>query len=259
VRNKTDADNGSFGVCRVIDGFRSVSPDPSHSPNQAAFNEGQEIQNRGFTVLRQLLPHAVIDELTRSLGSTSGAGKRGMLAHPVVRLVSTSEAVLDAVRPYLSGSPRPVRSIYFDKSPSSNWLVAWHQDLTISVTHQSDISGFGPWSTKDGHVHVQPPVEVLENMITLRLHLDDTDESNGALKVLPGSHCHGRLDALEIERLRAATSEEICRANKGDALLMRPLILHASGRSTSGGHRRILHIEYAGCDLPHGLHWNPDA
>ena len=137
--------------------------------------------------------------------------------------------------------------------------MAWHQDLTIAVTHQADVPGFGPWSTKDGVVHVQPPVELLQDMITLRLHLDDTDESNGALKVLPGSHVHGRLAAADIERLRGSISEEICRAQRGDALLMRPLILHASGRSTSDRHRRILHIEYAGNDLPDGLHWNHEA
>lgn len=182
-----------------------------------------------------------------------------MLIHPAVRRFATSGDVLDAVRPFLPDSPRPVRAIYFDKSPGSNWLVAWHQDLTISVTHQVEAPGFGPWSTKDGLAHVQPPVDVLQTMITFRLHLDDTDESNGALRLLPGSHCHGRLTAPDIERLRASIPEETCCASRGDALLMRPLILHASGRSTSNRHRRILHIEYAGYDLPHGLHWNHAA
>jgi len=179
-----------------------------------------------------------------------------MLSLPWVRDLATSETLLAAVRPYLPDSPRPVRAIYFDKSPGTNWLVAWHQDLTIAVADQTDAPGFGPWSTKEGLIHVQPPVELLQNMITLRLHLDDTDESNGALRLIPGSHTQGRLAAPDIERLRSTLSEETCRASQGDALLMRPLILHASGRSTSDRHRRILHIEYAGCDLPHGLQWN---
>ena len=218
-----------------------------------------QVQNRGFTLVRKLLPHSAIDDLTSSLGAASSAGQRGMLVHPLVHQFSTSARTLDVVRPFLPDSPRPVRAIYFDKSPSSNWLVAWHQDLTISVAHQAETPGFGPWSTKDRLIHVQPPVSVLQNMITLRLHLDDTDATNGALRLLPGSHCHGRLTAPDIERLRATTPEETCRASRGDALLMRPLILHASGRSTSDGHRRILHIEYAGSDLPHGLIWNHAA
>jgi hypothetical protein len=216
-----------------------------------------EVQNRGFTVVRELLPLPAIDDLLASLGFASGAGQRGMLGKPFVRQLAKSDLLLDAVRPYLPGPPRPVRAIYFNKSPGMNWLVAWHQDLSISVTQQLEAPDFGPWTTKEGLIHVQPPVEVLESMITLRLHLDDTDESNGALRLLPGSHRYGRLTAPEVEKLRAAIPEEICRASRGDALLMRPLILHASSRSTSDRHRRILHIEYAGCELPHGLHWNP--
>ena len=167
-----------------------------------------------------------------------------MLGRRFVSELAHSEPLISAVRPYLPGPPRPVRAIYFNKS---------------SETHQADVPGFGPWSTKDGVVHVQPPVELLQDMITLRLHLDDTDESNGALKVLQGSHVYGRLAAADIERLRGSIPEEICRAQRGDALLMRPLLLHASGRSTSDRHRRILHIEYAGNDLPDGLHWHHDA
>jgi hypothetical protein len=218
-----------------------------------------EIQNRGFAVVRELLSQTDVDELTTELGSPSGAGRRGMLAHPLVKELSTSAALMSAVREHVPGTPRAVRAIYFDKSPGTNWLVAWHQDLTISVTHQVEAPGFGPWSRKDGLIHVQPPAELLQTMIALRLHLDNTDESNGALRLLPGSHLHGRLGAPDIERLRGLIPEEICRASKGDALLMRPLTLHASGRSVSDRRRRILHIEYAGADLPHGLHWNESA
>jgi hypothetical protein len=33
--NKTDAGNGSYGICRVIDASRSPSPDPSRSANSS--------------------------------------------------------------------------------------------------------------------------------------------------------------------------------------------------------------------------------
>jgi hypothetical protein len=36
---------------------------------------------------------------------------------------------------------------------------------------------------------------------------------------------------------------------------MRPLLLHASARSTSPRPRRVVHIEYAARDLPQGLEW----
>jgi hypothetical protein len=42
---------------------------------------------------------------------------------------------------------------------------------------------------------------------------------------------------------------------EGGVMLMRPLLLHASSKCRTGAHRRVLHIEYAGCDLPSGLQW----
>jgi ectoine hydroxylase-related dioxygenase (phytanoyl-CoA dioxygenase family) len=153
-----------------------------------------------------------------------------------------------------------VRAIYFDKSPETNWLVPWHQDLTIAVNAQKQtIDGFGPWSVKDGITHVQAPITLLEQMLTVRIHLDDADESNGALRILPGSHQFGRLAADRIRELCSNGNETVCAAAAGDALLMCPLLLHASSRSTTARHRRILHIEYAAFALPNGLAWHEAA
>lgn len=218
-----------------------------------------ELLNQGFTLVRELLPHSAVEKLAQTLGTAAGAGQRGMLSKPEVSELAASEAFLSVVRPCLPGTPRPVRAIYFDKSPGRNWLVAWHQDLTIAVTHEAEAPGFGPWSRKDGLIHVQPPVEILENMLTLRLHLDDADESNGALRLIAGSHAFGRLSPAASDQLRTTLPEVTCRAGRGDALLMRPLTLHASGRSVSDRRRRILHLEYAGLDLPCGLNWHPGA
>ena len=119
--------------------------------------------------------------------------------------------------------------------------------------------GFGPWSTKDGIPHVQAPAELLEQMLTLRLQLDDADASNGALRVLPGSHRFGRLSADRIQQLRREQPDFLCAVSAGDALLMRPLLLHASSRSAHPRHRRVLHIEYAGFNLPAELEWHEAA
>ena len=142
----------------------------------------------------------------------------------------------------------PVRSILFDKTPDENWPVPWHQDLTIAVHEKYDVDGYGTWSVKDGAPHVQPPIAVLETMTTARLHLDDATTSNGALWVVPGSHRSGKLDAGEVREL-TSTSAIACECQAGDVLLMSPLILHSSRRSTVAGHRRVLHVEYARLDV----------
>jgi ectoine hydroxylase-related dioxygenase (phytanoyl-CoA dioxygenase family) len=120
----------------------------------------------------------------------------------------------------------------------------------LDVLDQSE-----PWSVKEGVPHVQPPVELLEQMLTVRLHLDDCDETNGALRVLPGSHRLGRLSADAIKSLREETAVA-CSVAAGGALVMRPLLLHSSERSHRESHRRVIHLEYAGFDLPDGLEWH---
>ncbi len=213
----------------------------------------------GFSIVPQVIAPAECQQLIELLGAVSGAGRRGLLGITEVAALARSARILDLIRPHLVGVPVPVRSIYFDKSPTANWLVPWHQDLTIAVTAQAEVPGFGPWSHKEGIPHVQPPIALLEQMLTLRLHLDPADESNGALQVLAGSHRLGRLDSYQINVQRSFVPAFLCSVAAGDALLMRPLLLHASGRSLAQSHRRILHIEFAGFSLPDALRWHEQA
>lgn len=146
------------------------------------------------------------------------------------------------------------KAIYFDKPAGSNWLVAWHQDLMINVDRRAaDLPGFGPWTAKAGWVAVQPPVAVLENTVAIRLHLDDCDATNGALKVVPASHLSGVVPPETIAA-RAAPAT-VCAVPAGGVMLMKPLLLHASSRSTSNRPRRVVHLEFSDVELPQGLVW----
>lgn len=147
-----------------------------------------------------------------------------------------------------------VKSIYFDKPGASNWFVSYHQDLTISVDRKVDVAGFGPWSVKQNQYAVQPPLAILQNNFTIRIHLDDTDEHNGALLVVPQSHLKGvyRPETIDWNNEVEAT----CRVEKGGIMLMRPLLLHASSRTTNNKKRRVLHIEFSNQILPEPLQWS---
>jgi ectoine hydroxylase-related dioxygenase (phytanoyl-CoA dioxygenase family) len=149
-----------------------------------------------------------------------------------------------------------VRGLLFNKLPEANWAVPWHQDLTIAVRERRQAPGFGPWSLKDGVVHVQPPDEVIARMVSVRIHLDDTDAQNGALRVIPGSHTEGRLSAEAIGRWTTSRTAVTLEAPAGSVLLMRPHLLHASSAAEPPGQRRVIHIEYAADELPFGLEWN---
>ena len=147
-----------------------------------------------------------------------------------------------------------VKSIYFDKPGESNWFVSYHQDLTISVDKKMELSGFGPWTVKQNQFAVQPPTEILEDNFTIRIHLDNTDKENGALRVIPKSHLNGirRVDAGEMESIPEVT----CTVDRGGVMLMKPLLLHSSSRTTNNARRRVIHIEFSRSILPEGLNWS---
>ncbi|MBM9889012.1 MULTISPECIES: phytanoyl-CoA dioxygenase family protein [Deefgea] len=145
-----------------------------------------------------------------------------------------------------------VRSIFFDKTPQQNWLVSWHQDLTVTAAETFSAEGWGPWSRKENIIHVQPPLEVLQSMLTMRLHLDRATKQNGCLKVIPRSHLGGivrsELSAKEVNAV-------FCEAEVGDILLMSPLLWHASSKAIEASSRQVLHFEYSNHRCATDLAW----
>lgn len=166
-----------------------------------------------------------------------------------------SNKFIELASTLLGSEPNIVRVIYFDKTPDKNWLVTWHQDRTVALNEKTELTGWGPWSVKDNTHHVQPPLEVLNKMVTFRLHLDKTDEYNGCLKVIPKSHELGILTQKEVTEVVNSQKSYLCKAKEGDLLLMKPHILHSSSKSTKPFHRRVIHVEYSNYKLPENLSW----
>lgn len=225
----------------------------------------KQLEHDGFLALEGSLSTETVEVLRRETAfdhkrrEKVGAGLRGLLRlAPSVAMLARSEQISRVLEEVGVGPARCVRGIYFDKQRDANWKVAWHQDLTIAVKQRVDVDGFSAWTMKAGIQHVQPPVNILEDMVAVRVHLDDADESNGCLRVIPGSHRHGRLNAEQITRLRKNVKETSCVVKKGDILVMRPLLLHASSIAEQPNHRRVIHLEYASIDLPGGLEWYED-
>jgi ectoine hydroxylase-related dioxygenase (phytanoyl-CoA dioxygenase family) len=225
-----------------------------------------EIQNNGFAICEGVLPPEEIAGLLGALGRIGEFGslqKRGATfairnlldTSLEVRELAKSDVVRRLVEAVLGPESFAVRGILFDKISDANSKVPWHQDVTIAVHEKVEAEGFGPWSIKADVLHVQPPAFVLEHMISVRFHLDPCGEDNGALRVIPGSHLQGRIPDEEIARIREEVPERICAVRAGGALLMRPLLLHASSPSRVPGHRRVVHIDFAAVELPNGMRW----
>lgn len=172
-----------------------------------------------------------------------------------LRAYVESAQILDFVKSYIGGCPKLARAIYFNKTENQNWLVSWHQDKTTAVSDKVDCSTWSNWSVKNNVIHAQPPLEAYNKMLTIRLHLDDTDASNGCLKVISGSHLLGVLPQQDISRHTDNKSETVCAAKAGDALLMHPLLIHSSSKATSPSSRRIIHMEYSSFELPKNIQW----
>jgi len=222
------------------------------------------LERQGFAVVHDVLSRQAVDELIArikilsidNLTTHSGYAMRHLVRSvPAIRELAENAAVRDLIEPLLGPSAFVARSIFFDKTPDANWKVAWHQDLTIAVRKKVEVDGYTAWSVKEGIVHVQPPVSVLEEMVTVRLHLDDCGPENGPLQVIPKSHNTGRLTGEQISTWRAQGKPLACVVPRGGALLMRPLLLHASSPATAPMHRRVVHLEFACDPLPGGLEW----
>lgn len=147
-----------------------------------------------------------------------------------------------------------VKSIYFDKPEQSNWYVAYHQDLTISVDQKLHLAGYGPWTIKQNQFAVQPPIDILKSIFTVRIHLDDTNFENGALKVIDKSHDKGIFRSENINW--NIEKEIICDIEAGGIMIMKPMLLHGSNRSTNSKRRRVVHIEFCDLELPNELNWS---
>lgn len=205
------------------------------------------------------IPDALNDNVLGLLESAVGSlpsDRPGVrIAHNAdlfVALASNGPVGIGAAR-FTSAGCRPVRVILFDKSEQTNWSLGWHQDRTIAVAEKIDVPNFGPWTVKAGIHHVEPPIELLERMVSLRVHLDRVDDANAPLLIAPGSHRLGRIPEFQIDAVVERCGIRRCLAERGDVWAYSTLILHASEAARRPRRRRVLQIDYSPDELPSGL------
>lgn len=230
-----------------------------------AISSAQQVEEQGFSIIEDAIRSDVVEALRSSLAAanvvvTRSRGVRNLASKvPEIAALAMSPDIRGLAESVIGSPAILVRSILFDKVEGANWAIRWHQDKTIAVRERIDVPGYGPWSTKEGVVSVQPPSSVLERMVSIRIHLDDCGEDNGALKVIPGSHRVGKLSAAEQSIRVRRGPHHVCATPAGGALLMKPLLLHASSPSSNPSHRRVVHLDYSAETLEGGLEWSPNA
>lgn len=212
-----------------------------------------KIVEDGYTVTASGIDLQSLSGFSSFLG-TKHAGQRNLLDIPIVRQLARSDAIRGLAETVLGSSCFAVRGILFNKTEGANWRVIWHQDCVISVAERKEVQGWGPWSIKAGLNHVRPSSDIVSRMLAIRIHLDDCGAVNGPLRVVPGSHKHGFLSDGQIQDW-PKSGAVTCTVSRGDAILMRPLLLHSSPPATVPSSRRIIHLEFAADGLPNGVEW----
>jgi hypothetical protein len=214
--------------------------------------------NNGFSILRSVFTVAELERIAQDLGAASvkrsRAGARHLLSQPAIAALAHDPRLLGLAAEVLGRMPVPFGATLFDKSAESNWLVVWHQDTALPLLERREVAGWGPWSKKAGILYAHAPAEALASIVAIRLHLDDSTEHNGPLRVLPGTHMRGVLSDPQIRALAQKVEPIACTVERGGVVLMRPLLVHASSKGASGAPRRVLHFEYAASEVfQHGV------
>lgn len=224
-----------------------------------------QLNKEGYSIVKDVYSQSELDRISklitdRELNNSSIIKSKDLFAiRQLINEIPKLEGVLfnSKLRGLLNdihaeGKLFLSKAIYFDKLEGSNWFVAYHQDLTINVVDQKETEGFKNWTNKRGQIGVQPPIEYLNRTFTIRIHLDDTDETNGALRVVPESHLYG---VVRTEERSQSSNEVTCNVKSGSVMLMKPLIFHASSKSSGNSNRRVIHLEFCDMQLPQGLNW----
>lgn len=195
---------------------------------------------------------ALFDSIT---AAPTKAGQRLDAYTALDTALSAESSLLHAIR-RLASDAVPVRIVAFNKTEGANWGVPWHQDRVIAVAEKVDVVGYMNWTNKSGTWHCEPPQSVLDEMLFVRVHLDDTDQSNGAMEIAVGSHADGIIPSATAEEVASTYPKEICEAKRGDVLILKMLTLHSSKPARFPSGRRVLRIDFASSPLPLPLSWS---
>jgi ectoine hydroxylase-related dioxygenase (phytanoyl-CoA dioxygenase family) len=215
------------------------------------------LETVGYAVLPDIVSdeqiRALSEQVTKAANSTNGMRK--LLNESWCNDLAVQLQADPRLIPMLPGDAQVVQCTLFVKSMEKNWLVSLHQDLSIPVSERVESTQCSGWSQKEGDLFVQPPISVLQDVVAFRVHLDDCDEGNGALRVVPGSHRLGRLTPSAAVQERDRCGERTVAVPRGGIMAMRPLLLHASSKASNDAPRRVLHFVFGPPDLPEGLCW----
>lgn len=213
-----------------------------------------QISDLGYAVIGEEFARLNTSKLSSSIADSNYVeGYMNTPFHSILNLFLKIPEIKELILPQVSAivnsmgaDYRCINSTFYNKPPKSRWKLGFHQDVRINLKWKLEDVEFNSWIKRDGYYQVTPPVEVLENIVAIRIHLDDCKIENGALKVVPGSHKQGFIDLMDYQ----IKEVEVLELNQGEILSISPLLLHASDYNMTTQKRRVIHLEFSNIDLP---------
>ena len=224
-----------------------------------------EINRDGFQICREPLSRDTLaqfesvidsareDSYRQRRSGTRYAIRNAHLVLPGLRSLLEEGVLKDLAADVLQRPVSLVSATLFDKRPGANWFVPPHQDLQVPIQGRIEDEDWTNWSVKAEQQYVEPPLNVFQQMLAVRVHLDECPGENGALEVVPRSH-RWRLTEDEVA-LIPEQEFQLCPVDAGEVLLMNPLLVHRSRSSQLPLRRRVLHVVYSSSELPGGVGW----
>lgn len=217
-------------------------------------NLRNELEASGRVWLRKAISKSDLSCFDEAASTQSNAGQRLRPSEALSQAVSINSSLMKAIM-RIDAHAKPVRVVAFNKSEDANWGVPWHQDRVIAVTGRKHVQGYRNWTEKSGTWHCEPPQHILDQMLFVRVHLDDTDYSNGAMEIAVGSHKAGVVPSKSAQAEALKYPVEVCEAERGDVCVLKMLTLHTSKPASIQSGRRVLRVDFSSSVLPGPLAW----
>jgi non-heme Fe2+,alpha-ketoglutarate-dependent halogenase len=192
------------------------------------FDADQVLANRKY--FDRLLEYA----LAQGKSSYSISGSH--VVYGGVYDLMTSPQILDLAEDLLGSNVVGIGAHYFCKLPHDPKVVSWHQDFTY-------------WPLDKAKV------------ITVWLAIDDVDQDNACIQVVPGAHHHGLLPYREsdpqeknvlnqtVDNVHQYGTPDCLELKAGEVSIHSCLLLHGSSANDSDRRRCGIGIRYAAVDV----------
>src|SRR5262249_43240 len=92
------------------------------------------LQRDGAQIFRSAMDDQTLERLTAGLSAQPAdqAGIR-LFGLPELQALIAADGPIGSLLEKIANGARPVRAILFDKTPSANWALGWHQDRVVAV------------------------------------------------------------------------------------------------------------------------------